>query len=105
MADTTGLYPGEFITLAQKVGLYKLQPNAQVTEADLFSYLRAGGPIWSAGYWFGCGHIIVVTGVDKGAGLLQRPRPGREEEGHAQVVQRETGAAAGCMMVKDPGAY
>src|SRR6201996_3143339 len=57
--DTTGPYPAEFITLAQKVGLYKLYPNALITEDDLFKFLRAGGPIWSAGYWFGVGHIIV----------------------------------------------
>jgi len=105
VADTTGLYPAEFITLAQKVGLYKLSPNAQISEADLFSYLTAGGPIWSAGYWFGAGHIIVVTGVDKGEVYFNDPDQGVKKKGTLKWFNEKLARLPGCMMVKDPGAY
>lgn len=60
VADTTGLYPTEFITLARQIGLYRLPVKNQHSESDLFQYLRDSGPVWSAGYWFGAGHIIVL---------------------------------------------
>jgi hypothetical protein len=65
VADTEGIYPAEFITLAQNVGLISLPVKNQHAEQDLFDYLKDSGPVWSAGL-FGisksgkeCGHVIV----------------------------------------------
>ena len=99
VADTKGLFPKEFVVLAQKVGMFKLWPNAQHQRGRAVHDAGSPrtGPIWSAGYWFGGGHVIVVTGVDKGQVLLQRSRQGRQEDGHPQVVQRQAGAHSGLL--------
>lgn len=106
MADHTGLYPSEFITLAEKVGLYKLPVKNQHSEEDLFAYLRAGGPVWSAGYWFGVGHIIVLTGVGAGKVYFNDPDQGVKKEGTVKWFNEKlAGQLQGCLMVKDPGRY
>ena len=106
VADTTGLYPAEFITLAQKVGLNKLPLKLQHTEDDLYSYLSTSGPIWAAGYWFGVGHIIVVTGVDKGEMHFNDPDQGVKKKGTVKWFNEKLASQLpGCLMVKDPAAY
>ena len=106
VADTTGIGPGEFITLAQKVGLYRLPVKNQHTEGDLFAYLRSGGPIWAAGFWFGVGHIIVVTGVEKGEVYFNDPDRGVKKKGSVKWFNEKLSSQLpGCLMVKDPGAY
>ncbi len=106
VADTTGIFPGEFITLAQKVGLYKLPIKNNHSRKDLFKYLRDGGPVWCAGYWFGVGHIIVLTGVGKGKVYFNDPAGGVKKEGTVKWFNEKLSTQLqGCLMVKDPGRY
>lgn len=106
VADTTGLYPTQFITLAEKVGLYKLPLKNQHSEADLLKYLLAGGPVWCAGYWFGVGHVIVLTGVGPGKVYFNDPDQGVKKEGTIKWFNEKLASQLpGCLMVKDPGRY
>ena len=106
VADSTGLYPAEFITLADKVGLYKIPVKNKHSEDDLFKYLRDGGPVWSAGFWFGVGHIIVLTGVGKGKVYFNDPDQGVKKEGTVKWFNEKLATQlSGCLMVKDPGRY
>jgi hypothetical protein len=72
-ADTKGIGPAQFITLAQNVGLDALPVKNQHSEQDLFDCLKNSGPVWFAGFWFGVGHIIVLTGVDRGKVFFNDP--------------------------------
>jgi hypothetical protein len=106
MADKVGLFPQEFITLAEKVGLYKLPVKNQHTEDDLFKYLRDGGPVWCAGHWFGPGHIIVLTGVGANKVYFNDPDKGvKKEETVKWFNEKLASKLQGCLMVKDPGRY
>lgn len=105
-ADTKGIGPSQFITLAEKVGMYKLPVKNQHTEEDLFSYLRAGGPVWCAGFWFGVGHIIVLTGVGGGKVYFNDPDQGVKKEGTVKWFNEKlANQLPGALMVKDPGRY
>lgn len=106
VADTQGIGPAQFITLADKVGLYRLPVKNQHTQEDLFKYLRDGGPVWSAGFWFGVGHIIVLTGVDGGKVYFNDPDQGVKKEGSIKWFNEKLSTQLpGCLMVKDPGRY
>lgn len=106
MADTTGIYPTEFITLAQKVGLYKLPVKSRHSADDLGKYLEAGGPVWCAGYWVKAGHVIVLTGVEDDKVYYNDPDLGVRKEGTVKWFNEKLASQlAGCLMVKDPGRY
>ena len=105
VADTKGLFPKEFVVLAQKVGMFKLWPKPSISEADLFNWLTAYGPICSAGYWFGGGHVIVVTGVDKGQVYFNDPDKGVKKTGTLKWFNDKLARIPGCLMVKDPKAH
>lgn len=106
VADTEGIGPALFITLAQKVGLKALPVKNQHTEADLYGYLDSGGPVWSAGYWFGPGHIIVLTGVEKGNVYFNDPDGGVKKQGTVKWFNEKlAGQLPGCLMIKDQAAY
>jgi hypothetical protein len=106
VADTTGIGPGAFITLAKKVGLEALPVKNQHSEMDLFCYLRDHGPVWSAGFWFGVGHIIVLTGTDKGKVFFNDPDGGVKKEGEIKWFNEKLSSQLpGCLMVKDRGRY
>ena len=106
VADTTGIGPATFITLANKIGLYRLPQKNYHSEADLFSYLKAGGPVWSAGFWFGVGHIIVLTGVGNDNVYFNDPDQGVKKEGTVKWFNEKLSTQLpGCLMVKDPGRY
>jgi cysteine protease avirulence protein AvrRpt2 len=105
-ADTTGIGPQQFITLAEKVGLSKLPVKYQHSENVLFMYLRDGGPVWSAGFWFGVGHIIVLTGVGGGKVYFNDPDQGIKKEGLLSWFNEKLSTQLpGCLMVKNPGRY
>ena len=105
-ADTTGIGPAQFITLAQKVGLTALPVKNQHSEDALFKYLRDYGPIWSAGFWFGVGHIIVLTGVDKGNVYFNDPDGGVKREGTVKWFNEKLSSQlSGCLMAKDQNRY
>jgi hypothetical protein len=106
VADTTGISPAQFITLAQSVGLYKLPVKNQHSADDLSKYLKAGGPIWCAGFWFGPGHIIVLTGIRDNTVYFNDPDGGVKKEGSVKWFNEKLASQLpGSLMVKDPGRY
>jgi hypothetical protein len=106
VADTVGIYPQEFITLAQKVGLYKLPVKNYHSADDLHSYLSAGGPVWCAGFWFGPGHVIVLSGVNNETVYFNDPDRGVKKEGTVKWFNEKLASQLqGSLMVKDPGRY
>lgn len=106
VAATKGIGPAQFITLAEKVGLYKMPVKNQHSEDDLFKYLTIGGPVWSAGFWFGAGHIIVLTGVGNGKVYFNDPDRGVKKDGTVKWFNEKLASQLqGCLMVKDPGRY
>jgi hypothetical protein len=83
-AANTGINPnlGEIITLAKAEHLEAvLASNRNWTEVGLERTLRDFGPIWAAGFWYGSGHAVVVTGVDGNKVFLNDPDGGVEKEG------------------------
>jgi hypothetical protein len=69
--DTTGIKPAEFVQLAQNEGLtnrplvkYHTAAPIMYPAISLRQMLGEVGPLWCAGYWFGPGHIVVLTGID-----------------------------------------
>jgi hypothetical protein len=106
VADTTGLYPSQFVTLALKVGLSALPVQNQHSASDLAGYLTSGGPVWSAGYWFGFGHIIVLTGIEKDMVLFNDPDGGVAKTNTVKWFNEKLASQLpGCLMVKDQAAY
>ena len=106
VADTRGIGPAQFITLAPRGGRKALPVKNQHSEDDLSSYLSEYGPVWSAGFWFGVGHIIVLTGVDKGLVQFNDPDGGVKKEGSVKWFNEKLSAQLpGCLMVKDPTRY
>jgi ABC-type bacteriocin/lantibiotic exporter with double-glycine peptidase domain len=106
VSDSKGIGPAQFITLAQKVGLSSLPVKNHHSEDDLFGYLRDSGPVWCAGFWFGFGHIIVLTGVDKGNVYFNDPDGGVKKEGTVKWFNEKLSCQLpGCLMVKDPKRY
>src|SRR4029079_11649939 len=109
VSDRQALSAGEFITLAKKVGLSALPVKNQQSEDDIFNYLKNRGPIWSAGYWpaGGEGHVIVLTGIEKGNVYFNDPANGgsRGSERIKWFNQKLASQFPGCLMFKDPRAY
>jgi len=102
----TGISPQGFITLAKTVGLKALPLKNTHTSDDLHSYLKSHGPIWCAGFWYGFGHIIVLTGVDGGTVYLNDPDQGKKKTGSlAWFNEKLSSQLAGCLMHKDPARY
>ncbi len=105
-ADSTGLFPQEFVTLAGKVGMQALPVRNTHSEADLADLLRNHGPLWCAGYWYGVGHVIVLTGVSPGKVYLNDPDGARAREGTiAWFNEKLATSVPGCLMYKDPTRY
>ena len=105
-ADTKGIGPAQFITLAQNVGLDALPVKNQHSEQDLFDCLKNSGPVWFAGFWFGVGHIIVLTGVDRGKVYFNDPGGGVAKEGTVKWFNEKLSSQLpGCLMVKDQQRY
>jgi hypothetical protein len=105
-ADTVGLYPAEFITLAKNVGLKGLPVKNLHSETDLHGYLTRNGPLWCAGYWFGVGHIIVLTGVDGWKIYFNDPDGGKKKTGTVEWFNNKLASQLpGCLMSKDPTRY
>jgi len=95
------LYPTDFINLANKVGLKALPQKPQHTAVELEELLKQHGPIWCAGYWYGPGHIIVLTGIDDQIVMLNDPDGGRPKMGDLDWFNDKLASnLAGAMMVK-----
>ena len=105
-AANTGISAQGFITLAKTVGLVALPNQNTFSNEDLFKLLRANGPIWSAGHWYGVGHIIVLTGVDGGSVFFNDPDGGvKKTETLEWFNKKLANGLPGCLMAKDPKAY
>lgn len=79
----SGITPERFVDLARNEGLanatnYRGAGNTY-GQAELFRALYYRGPIWCAGYWFGPGHIICLTGVKGGKVIFNDPDGGVEK--------------------------
>jgi ABC-type bacteriocin/lantibiotic exporter with double-glycine peptidase domain len=102
----TGITPPGFITLAKTVGLIPLPNLTTYSDKSLFDRLRAAGPIWCAGHWFGPGHIIVLTGVDGGKVFFNDPDGGVKKSATLNWFNNKLdGSLIGSMMCKDPKRY
>ncbi len=98
--------PPEFITLASQVGLKSLPSVANNTNESLETMLKANGPIWCAGYWYGPGHIVVLTGVDSGIVHINDPDGGKPKlETVAWFNSKLASQFPGSFMAKDAARY
>ena len=98
--------PTDFINLAKKVGLKALPVKSYFTAGDLERMLKDHGPIWCAGFWFGVGHIIVLTGVDDQIVLFNDPDGGKPKMGKLSWFNDKIDSHLdGAMMYKDSAAY
>lgn len=107
-AANTGLSVSaqSFITLAKTTGLKTLPSQNGYSNEDLFKLLRANGPLWCAGVWYGFGHVIVLTGVDNGQVFLNDPDGAKKKTGTlAWFNEKLLKGLDGCLMAKDPNAY
>lgn len=105
-SDRSGIEPQEFITLASTVGLKALPSQNLYTGNDLYDFLDKHGPLWCAGYWFGPGHVIVLTGIDGGQVFFNDPDGGVKKQGTIDWFnQKLANSLLGCLMCKDPDRY
>lgn len=99
------ILPEQFIKLAEKVGMAPLPDRTDYTPLGLEVLLRVFGPIWCAGYWYGVGHIIVLTGIDKQKVFINDPDGGVAKEESLDWFNDKLARVARRMMYKDPAAY
>jgi hypothetical protein len=105
--DNTGLpvSPMAFIVLAEKTSLIALQTKSTYSNADLYAALKQCGPLWCAGYWYGFGHVIVLTGVNEGTVSLNDPDRAQKKQGTLAWFNEKLIRVEGCIRYKDPTAY
>lgn len=102
----TGLTPQAFITLAKTAGLKAVPDHKTWQSGTLRLALRDRGPLWCAGYWFGVGHIIVLTGVDGEKIYFNDPDQGVKKEATVHWFNTKlANGITGCVMQKDQAAY
>lgn len=106
-SNDKGVTPQQFITLAEKVGLKKVdQQYINYSSAIIEGLLTKHGPLWCAGYWFGPGHIIVLTGIDGEDIYFNDPGGGVRKTNKMNWFNAKIAKAVpGCIMYKNPGAY
>ena len=99
--------PSAFTRLAEKVGMRPVPGSiGSVTETDIESWLTMYGPLWCAGYWYGSGHVIVLTGVDDKNVYLNDPDGGVPKQGSIAWFNLKLAKdVLGPVMYKDPSAY
>lgn len=106
-ANHSGIGPADFVNLAEKVGLSALAPTP-TDGAALASALQQHGPLWAAGFWFGPGHVIVLTGIDTTANTVHfnDPDQGVKKQGAIDwFFSKLAKDCAGCLMYKNQQAY
>ena len=100
-ANKSGISPAEFSMLAKNEGLKSVPISVATTALTLEHQLRVHGPIWCAGYWFGPGHVIVLTGVDGQTVYFNDPNGGTEKTGTlAWFNQKLAKSVPDCMLYK-----
>ena len=99
--------PQQFIILAEKAGLKKVGAKYNnYTAATIENLLNQYGPLWCAGYWFGLGHIIVLTGIDRETIYFNDPGGGLQLTNKVTWFNNKIAKTVdGCIMYKDPNAY
>src|ERR1700752_692334 len=96
----------EFITLTLKTGLKRLPSQNLDNNAELCGLLRDNGPLWCAGFWYGFGHVIVLTGVEGNQVFLNDPDRGKQTTGTLSWFNDKLlNGLDGCIMAKVPTAY
>lgn len=104
-----GLPFADFSTLARGEHLIPLKypQGFMCTEENLSAALKAWGPIWAWGMWFGASHIVVLTGVERGTVFMNDPDgPRRKEMGLAdfntKLERRLPPGTAALMVYRHP---
>lgn len=102
-----GVTPQQFVTLAEKAGLKKVnQKYSTYTSAILEGLLNKYGPLWCAGFWYGVGHIIVLTGIAGETIYFNDPAGGIQKTNTVSWFSNKISKNIdGCIMYKNPGAY
>ncbi|MEP7277768.1 MAG: papain-like cysteine protease family protein [Bacteroidota bacterium] len=76
------------------------------TSRNIENMLVRYGPLWCAGFWFGHGHIIVLTGIKGEEVYFNDPDGGVQKKGSvAWFNAKLAGELDGCLMYKDSHAY
>lgn len=110
-SEKAGIYPLEFVKLAEKVGLKAASFKYPLSRAEFASLLLRHGPLWCAGYWWGtgAGHVIVATGLSDDVVFINDPAPrgkgSRKAKGLGEFNSQLAQQVAGCIMYKDPSRY
>lgn len=101
------IFPAEWVTLAERVGLAKVPDiSGELTEERLSDLLTRFGPLWCAGRWFGVGHAIVLTGVGRDVVFFNDPDRGVKKTNMIRWFNEKLFKEIdGCLMYKDPTKY
>jgi hypothetical protein len=98
--------PHDFIALAKTVGLIPVPFTHPLTGDSLYGLLKNHGPLWCAGFWYGPGHIIVLTGTDGSTVYVNDPDGGVAKTGSLSWFNSKLSASVkDCIMCKDPERY
>ena len=104
-AANAGISPklGDIIALAKTEHLTPvLASNRNWTAADLERALGDFGPLWCAGFWYGPGHVVVVTGVEGDTVHINDPDGGRAKTGTLAWFNQSLGKMwPDCMLRRD----
>jgi len=75
------------------------------TAGGLFSLLQTYGPIWCAGFWYGFGHVVVLTGISDSTVSINDPDgPARKTGTLDWFNDKLAWQVPGCMLYKlEPG--
>jgi hypothetical protein len=105
-ADNRPVSPQDFIRLAKNVGMREVERLKQYTNENLKKMLEGHGPLWCAGWWFGPGHVIVLTGVTDDLAHINDPDGGVRKRIPLQWFNTKlANQLPGCLMSKNPAAY
>ncbi len=101
----TGLSPQAFVTLGEKTSLKALPLQKSYSNSEVYATLKQCGPLWCAGYWYGPGHVVVLTGVNEGTVLINDPGGGVKKKGTLAWFNEKLAKLDGALRYKDPEAY
>lgn len=93
--------------LAKKVGMLPVPgPIGFLSVKDIEGWLTKYGPLWCGGFWYGFGHVIVLTGIDDNFVYLNDPDGGvKKKESLAWFNLKLIKHVPGSVLYKDPTAY
>ena len=98
--------PADFGVLARAVGLETLPATPMLTSETLAGALKQAGPLWCAGYWYGPGHVVVLTGIEGENVHINDPDGGVRKVGLLSWFNTKLAwHVGGCLMRKSANAY